>query len=108
MKMKLQKYFLLVMLAVFLSGCTAYTHFYNDDANVPAPTAPNQVRVYSVTKISGNYFELGSVAVHIPKECKGDELKMEIKKEAAKMGADAVIDFTIVGYTAHGTAIKFK
>ena len=101
--------FLLTLIVIFLSGCTASLHFLNDETKTYPANSPDKVLIVSQKSIANkDFIEIGYVSVHITNADKGDELKLALKKEAASIGADAVIDFRIFGLTAGGIAVKYK
>ena len=52
--------------------------------------------------------ELGGVGVSFSNELEGKKYSDGLKKEAAKIGADAVINVRQVGIMASGIAVKFQ
>lgn len=103
-------------------GCAARTHTLTgrDLSLRYSPTAKEQVKIYFSSDIGQEYTEIGYVAVE-----KGNDpevVKDLLKEEAAKLGADAVINCQLglvaqdIGFfgatqgvvSMRGIAIKFK
>lgn len=106
--MKKLKYIISLMLLLTVIGCTASTGYINENIDAFPPTEIENIKVYSKKPTEKNYIEIGYVAAHITSGASGDALKLALKKEAAKMGADAIIAFQLMGVTAEGIAVKFK
>ncbi len=66
------------------------------------------VKVFVHRDIGVDVIELGSVSVAIQAEVPGDEYVTLIQKEAARIGADAIVGYEQDGTTATGIAVKFK
>jgi hypothetical protein len=100
---------LFLIIIAFLTGCsTASMHYLNEGINKLPPTSANEVLIFSERAVPDKpYVEMGYVSVHVTNASTGDELKKAIRKEAASIGADAVIDFRIFGLTAGGIAVKY-
>lgn len=103
-------------------GCAARTHTLTgrDPSLGYSPTTKEQIKIYFSSNINQEYTEIGYVAVE-----KGNDpevVKDLLKEEAAKLGADAIINCQIglaardVGFFGategvvcmRGIAIKFK
>ncbi|KAB1157031.1 heavy metal-binding domain-containing protein [Flavobacterium luteum] len=100
----------LSILFVFVS-CSIKTHYVQTGSKTYQPTEPTSILIYSRTP-EKRFEVIGSVAVH----ASGQKHAIKVlKKKAAALGADAVIDINldkIASYTQtcgiNGTAIKFK
>jgi hypothetical protein len=97
---------LVLAVVTVLAGCgTASMHYLNDGAIKYPPTSVDKVSIFSERTIPGKtYIEMGYVSVHVTTANTGDELKQAIRKEAASIGADAVVDFRIF---AGGVGAKY-
>jgi hypothetical protein len=109
----MKKIILAVPLLALFSGCAIQTHYYQTGVSGPAgKIAPSDVKIYSGRVPAGTSFlVLGSVAVDVQGE--GDAALSTMKEEAAKMGADAVIDVKLTKINSiaqrtglSGTAIR--
>ena len=111
----------LSLLLLFI-GCAAKTHTLTgkDPGLRYSPTTKEQIKLYFSADIGREYTEIGYVAVE--KGNNTEELKDLLKEEAAKLGADAIVNCQIglmaqdIGFFGategvvciRGTAIKFK
>jgi hypothetical protein len=111
----------LSILLLFL-GCAAMTHTLTgkDPGLRYSPTTKEQIKIYFSSDIGHEYAEIGYVAVE--KGNNPEVAKDLLKEEAAKLGADAIINFQIglmardlnfFGATegvvsVKGIAVKFK
>lgn len=108
MNMLIASFFLLV-----LTGCTGYGTYTVNDEKQPATNA-GDIKVYSLTEPAGNYIVLGYVSVYnSDAQDAGNDLKEKLKKRAALIGANAIINFKLNqavsgGGGAEGIAIRFK
>jgi len=99
-----------MMGALLGSGCT-YRGSINllNDGITPGPERfYGIVKVFVHRDIGTEFIELGSVSVAIQAEVPGSEYITLIQKEAAKIGADAVVGYEQEGTTASGIAVRFK
>jgi hypothetical protein len=96
--------FLLILL---FSSCATSVGYVNDGIEYP-PSSIDNIKLYSDKVPDNNYVEIGYVSAHITDNPSGDGLKELLKKEASKMGADAIISFQLWGATAEGIAIKIE
>jgi hypothetical protein len=112
---------LLSILLLFI-GCAAKTHTLTgkDPGLRYSPTTKDQIKLYLSSDIGREYTEIGYVAVE--KGNNPEEVKDLLKEEAAKLGADAIINCQIglvaqdIGFfgategvlSIRGIAIKFK
>jgi hypothetical protein len=118
---------ILSTMITLLTGCGTVSMYYlNDGVNKFPATSANKVMIFSEHTVPDtSYIEMGYVSVHVINVSSGDALKEATKKEAASIGADAVIDFRIsgaggiagnyavfdyriYGLNAGGIAIKYK
>jgi hypothetical protein len=104
------KVFVLGFCVIWIIGCvtTAGFSFLNEGTSAPQPTNPNDIRIYVGTDIGKEYVKLGGVSASIPNELDGKKYSERLKKEASKIGADAIVNFRQVGNMASGIAVKFK
>jgi hypothetical protein len=107
--MKMNKINLLLgFLLIFLFiNCATSVGYVNEGVEYP-PSTMESIKLYSDKVPERNYVEIGYVSAHITDNPSGDGLKELLKKEASKMGADAIISFQLWGATAEGIAIKFE
>jgi hypothetical protein len=93
-----------------LAGCSTASLYYLNDGISPFPaTSANKIAIFSERATPDTaYIEMGYVSVHVTNGGSGDELKAALKKVAASIGADAVIDFRLFGLTAGGIAVKYE
>lgn len=116
-----------IVLFVFLTGCTT-TIRTDNTAQKYETTESKKIEVYSNDKIGREYEILGEVSnsswagdpqfkIKPISDKNADATVNQLKKAAAKLGADAIINLRL-GYqdayenfttiTSNGTAIKFK
>ncbi len=91
---------------LMIYSCSTSIGYINDGIDYP-PTSMEQIKVYSEKIADADYVEVGYVSANITDNASGDKLKELLKKEAAKMGADAIVSFQLWGTTAEGIAIKY-
>lgn len=82
---------LLSLLLLFI-GCAARTHTLTgkDPSLRYSPTSKEQIKIYLSSDIGQEYTEIGYVAVEIGND--PEVVKDLLKEEAAKLGADAIIN----------------
>ena len=80
----------------------------NEGITPGPPRFYGTVNVFVHRDIGVDVTELGSVSVAIQAEVPGSEYVTLIQKEAARIGADAVVGYEQDGTTATGIAVKFK
>ena len=97
-----------IFLIIMFAGCTASIAYLNDGIEKYPATSADSVKIFSERKIDKPAVEIGYVSVNITDEPNGDSMKKVLKKRAAEIGADAIVDFHILGPTAEGIAVKFK
>ncbi len=105
-------------LVVSLSGCSTVANYKTDDtASVSrSSVSPENVAVYSTYKTGKKYQVVGGVIASADAGSNADVPVELLKKEAAKLGADGIINLQLaidMGYwqnaiKATGTAVKFK
>lgn len=114
MKMKIQ--FLLIV-GVLFTSCSTVAHLQTDDLKQNySATNPDQIEVYSTDKVDKDYSVIGEVIASADAGTDASISVKYLKKEAAKLGADAIIELRLeIGYgywtnaiKATGTAIKFN
>jgi hypothetical protein len=102
------KILLVCTLAAILAGCAASVAYLNDGLPKYPETNADSVKVYSERTLERKTIEIGYVSVHITDNPNGDLMKKILKKRAAEIGADAIVNFQIMGPLAEGIAVKFK
>ena len=108
----MKKLFLILSFALFTS-CVIKTHYIQDDAQAFDKTNPSEIKIYTGDDIGSEYDVIGSVAVDAPGT--GEDSIKELRAEAAKLGADAVINLKLTKLSsfvqrtgASGVAVKSK
>jgi hypothetical protein len=101
---------IIFLLLLLLMGCgsTASFSYLNDGVSVKDSTNIANIKLFTTRDIGRSYIELGGVGVSFASELEGKKYADLIKKEAAKIGADAVINVRQVGNMASGIAVKFR
>jgi hypothetical protein len=91
------------------SGCawTAHVTFLNPGIEPARERFYGTVKIFAHRDIGIEVVELGSVSIAIHAEAPGARYISMIQKEAAKIGADAVVDYHQQGTTATGIAVRF-
>ena len=104
---------LITFISVLCSACAITTHYVQSDSKEYPSTNSEDIKVYANSKVMNNYIVIGSLATLVPGN--GDQAVKELKKEAAKIGADAIIALeldkinSIANSTqALGVAVKFR
>jgi uncharacterized membrane protein len=103
---------LIVLSAFLLSSCTGNAVYLRDTKAFPA-TDPKTIKVYSSMTSSVNYEVVGYVSTYTSyADHAGDLLKDNLKTQAAKYGANAIIGFKLNtaihgGGGAQGIAIRY-
>lgn len=114
MKLNLFKWSLLCL---FFTSCYSVAHLpTNDSTERFEKTEYSEIKVYSVSDIDKEYIIIGQVVANADAGTDGNVPVNYLKKEAAKLGADAIINLRLevdYGYwmnaiKATGTAVKFK
>jgi len=102
----------LLMFIFILTGCTGNAVYMKTDKAF-APTDAKSIQIYSVTNPSSNYEVIGYVSTYSSDAARaGDELKSNLRKQAAKYGANAIIGFKLNtsvsgGGGAQGVAVRY-
>ena len=110
--MKNLKTVILVLLASsLLSSCTGNA-VYLRDAKTFTPTDPKTIQIYSNTNPSADFEVVGYVSTYSSDaNNEGDLLKNNLKIQASKYGANAIIGFRLNmaerGGGAQGVAIRY-
>ena len=107
------KRLILILSVALLTSCVIKTHYIQDDAQAYDKTDPGSIKIYTGDNTGQQYNVIGSVAVDAPGN--GEKAIMELKNEAAKLGADAVINVKLTKLAsfgdrtgASGVAVKNK
>jgi hypothetical protein len=99
-----------------LASCYTVSSLRTDDITTKyPPTRPEKIEVYSTSKINKNYEIIGPLAVSADSGLSSERPVKFLKKEAAKLGADAIINLKLdfgIGFwstsiAAKGIAVKF-
>jgi uncharacterized protein YbjQ (UPF0145 family) len=103
---------LLLLSALLLSSCTGNA-VYLKDTKTFSTTDPNSIKIYSSITPSVKYEVVGYVSTYTSNADRaGDVLKNNLRIEAAKIGANAIIGFKLNtavhgGGGAQGVAVRF-
>lgn len=103
---------LLVSSTFLLSSCTG-NGVYLKNTKTFAATDPKTIQVYSSMNPSTNFEVVGYVSTYISNaDHAGDKLKNNLRAEAAKYGANAIIGFKLNtaihgGGGAQGVAVRY-
>lgn len=103
---------LLVLSSFILSSCTGNA-VYLKDAKSAAATDPKTIKVYASMVPSSNYEVIGYVSTYTSNADRaGDLLKNNLRIQAAKYGANAIIGFKLNtavngGGGAQGVAVRY-
>lgn len=77
-----------------------------------APGAPvfneRSIGVFAARTIGRDVEELGSVCISTQSELAPEEYLIRIQREAAKIGADAIVGYEILDGTAMGIAVRYR
>ena len=101
---------ILIFIPFIFLGCgsTASFSFLNDGISSPAATKADDIKLYTSADIGKPYTELGGVSASFSEELDGKKYTEMLKKESAKIGADAVVSVRQVGNVLSGIAVKFQ
>ncbi len=108
---------LLLIVGVLFTSCSSVAHLQTDDLKQNySATNPEQIEIYSTDKVDKFYSVIGKVIASVDARTDASISVKHLKKEAAKLGADAIIDLRLEighGYwsnaiKASGTAVKFN
>ena len=97
---------------VLLTGCTGNAVYMKTDKSY-TQTDSKSIKVYSTTNPTSNYEVLGYVSTYSSNADRaGDQIKDNLRRQAAKYGADAIIGFKFNmavsgGGGAQGVAVRF-
>ena len=103
---------LIVLSAFFLSSCTGNA-VYLKDSKTYAATDPKTIQIYSSMNPSVKFEVVGYVSTYTSDaNHAGDQLKNNLRAQAAKYGANAIIGFklntaTSGGGGAQGVAVRY-
>jgi hypothetical protein len=95
--------------ALALAGCATpegSTTFLNEGITAGPETHYTTIKVFSSREVGFTYEELGSVSVAIHGEVQSGKFLDRIRKEAATLGADAVVAYEQWGTTATAIAVR--
>jgi hypothetical protein len=103
-------YALFIFIPFIFLGCssTASFSFLNDGISSPTATQASDIKIYTSADIGKPYIEIGGVSASFSEEFDGKKYTEMLKKEAAKIGADAVVSVRQVANVLSGIAVKFK
>ena len=114
----MKKVLILGLLAVLLVSCSTVANLKTDDyADMEFPATDWQdVKVFSMVPYNVEYYVIGQVVANADAGTNAKTTVDLLKKQAAKLGADAVINMRLEidygqwssGIKATGTAIKFN
>ena len=114
MKTRIQ---LLLVLGILLTGCSVAHLSTSESAQMYPPSNYDEIEVYSTDQTGRSYTVLGDVVASVEDFSNGDGSSSVkyLKKEAAKLGADGIINLKLEisdgvltnAVTSSGTAVKF-
>lgn len=95
--------------AALLTGCssTGGVIMLNPGVVPGPPVFYGSVRVFASRDIGREVVELGSVSIAANAEVSGGELVSRLQREAAALGADAIVGFEQFGTTVTGVAVRY-
>jgi flagellar basal body-associated protein FliL len=101
---------LLIFIPLIFLGCgsTASFSFLNEGISSSTATQAADIKLYTSADIGKPYIEVGGVSASFSEELDGKKYAEMLKKEAAKIGADAVVSVRQVGNVLSGIAVKFQ
>lgn len=98
-----------MLVASAFCSCTHKAHLALHPEGALATSDWSAITVYAKSNVGRDYEELGPVVVNVPSS-KGDNAKRLLQKEAAKLGANAIVDFKLIlqgnRATASGIAVR--
>ena len=107
-----------LLFVILLAGCSSVAYIQTDDApdEITPITNPDLIKVYSDEREELDYNVIGQVIADADAGSNAETAVKLLKKQAAKLGADAIINLRLeidTGYwdsavKATGTAIKLK
>jgi hypothetical protein len=107
---------ILVFVGLFAASCATSARFRTDDLVEKYPISdPEKIEVYSLDDVGRPYVKIGAVVVSADAGGNADISVRQLKREAAQLGADAIINLRLeIGYgywtnavRSSGTAVKF-
>jgi hypothetical protein len=106
--------YIFILVCVFLSSCSYFT-FYPQTGSISQPaTNPKDIKIFT-GDIDRPYTVLGSVSANTINGNEEENLKPYLSKQAAKIGADAIIfaEVSVMGSAnarvgLSGVAIRYK
>jgi len=102
----------LLLSILFLTSCTGNAVYLKTEKSYTQTDSKN-IKVYATSVPANNFEVLGYVSTYTSNADKaGDQLKDNLRKQAAKYGADAIIGFKLNiavsgGGGAEGVAVRF-
>ena len=106
-------YMILVFFAALaVESCTGNAVYLKNDKALKV-TQPSNIIVYSITNITRKYEVLGYISTYTSNADRaGDQLRDNLRNQAAQYGADAIIAFKLNigmggGGGAQGVAVRF-
>ncbi len=99
-----------LLLLVEACGGGTETTVRMNDGKVPGPPVFNEngIAVFAARAIGRDVEELGSVCVSTQSELPPEAYLLRMRKEAAKIGADAIVCYEIIDGTAMGIAVRYR
>lgn len=107
----------IIIVVLILQSCYTTSYLKTDDSPVVYEKSdPEKIKVYATPKIDRKYIPLGQVIVGHDSGNAISTVNL-LKKEAANLGADGIINLrleietgflSVAGLKASGTAVKFK
>lgn len=110
------KILILLALNVIFMGCVSVANFRTDDQVQAYPASSfESIEVYSTDYVGKDFIVIGKVVASVDSGNNASKSVNALKKEAAKLGADAIINLKLeadYGYFSSaikstGTAVKF-
>lgn len=102
----------LIMTMTFLTSCSYYAYHIQTGSSKQVETNPEVIKIYS-GNIEQDYIVIGSVTADVMGDA--EDAAEYLKKEAAKLGADAIIKVELTKLTSFsqrtgisGVAIKLR
>lgn len=105
-----------MIVGVLIASCSVARLQTSDSGKYFPPTIDENIEVYSTEKANKPYSVVGEVIASVDALGDGSGSVKHLKKEAAKLGADAIVNLRLeIGIgalgnsvTATGTAVKFN
>lgn len=109
--MKVKILFVVLIFLALILNCSHHASLLIEGQKTYSPTNWESVEVYSTAPTDKEYEEIGVVTVNLPNH-DGDKAKAALQKDAAKLGANAIINFELNlmlrRVVAKGMAVKYK